>query len=86
MRTTRGYSNQGTQAKPLLSIMEGEKTLSCNDIILLTSYVLIVNGQTFNVLFEMGLFITTEVTQSMSTTFILPAMMVYMYVSNQLRP
>ena len=86
MRTTRSYSNQGTQAKPLLSIMEGKKTLSCNNIILLTSYVLVANGQTFNVLFEMGLFITTEVTQSMSTTFILPATMGYMYVSNQLRP
>ena len=83
MRTTQGYSNQGTQAKPLLSIMEGENlALKYNSLDKLCT----VNGQTFNVLFEMGLFITTEVTQSMSTTFILPAMTGYMYVSNQLRP
>ena len=78
MRTTRGYSNQGTQAKPLLSIMEGENlALKYNSLDKLCT----VNGQTFNVLFEVGLFIITEVTQSMSMTFILPAMMGYVYVS-----
>ena len=83
MRTTQSYSNLGTQAKPLLSIMESENlALKYNSLDKLCT----VNGQTFNVLFEVELFITTEVTQSMSTTLILPAMMGYMYVSNQLRP